>query len=89
MCFAVGIVLLTQRSFGIVAMSTRLDGAITGLAIGSLAGMLWFDRVLSVSGKPLQVVVGMAYPLMDLVMLVLLSRPSRPCATDRAGRPSS
>ena len=71
-CFAVGIVLLTQRSFGIVAMSTRLDGAITGLAIGSLAGMLWFDRVLAVSGKPLQVVVGMAYPLMDLVMLVLL-----------------
>jgi diguanylate cyclase (GGDEF)-like protein len=71
-CFAVGVVLLTQRNFGVVAMSTRLDGAITGLAVGALAGMVWFDRVLSVSGKPLQVIVGMAYPLMDLVILVLL-----------------
>jgi diguanylate cyclase len=71
-CLTVGIVMLTQRNFGIVAMSTRLDGVITGLSIGALAGMLWFDRVLSVSGKPLQVVVGMAYPLMDLVMLVAL-----------------
>ena len=66
--FAVGIVMLTQRNFGAVAITTRLDGAITGLAIGSLAGMLWFDRVLSMSGRPLQVVVGMAYPLMDLVL---------------------
>jgi diguanylate cyclase len=70
--FATGIVLLTQRNFGIVAISTRLDGAITGLSIGALAGMLWFNRVLSISGRPLQVVVGMAYPLMDLVMLVVL-----------------
>ncbi|HEV3212228.1 MAG TPA: EAL domain-containing protein [Acidimicrobiales bacterium] len=71
-CFAVGVAMLTQRNFGAVAMSTRLDGAITGLAIGATAGMLWFDRVLSVSGKPLEVAVGMAYPLMDLVILVLL-----------------
>jgi diguanylate cyclase (GGDEF)-like protein len=71
-CLAVGVAMLTQRNFGVVAISTRLDGAITGLAIGAVAGMVWFDRVLSVSGRPLQVVVGMAYPLMDLVILVLL-----------------
>jgi diguanylate cyclase (GGDEF)-like protein len=70
--FAIGIVMLTQRNFGAVHISTRLDGAITGLAIGSAAGMLWFDTVLKVSGRPLQVVVGMAYPLMDLVLIVLL-----------------
>ena len=71
-CFVVGIVMLTQRNFGAVAISTRLDGAITGLAVGATAGLLWFEHVLSVSGRPLQVVVGMAYPLMDLVMLVAL-----------------
>jgi diguanylate cyclase (GGDEF)-like protein len=71
-CFAIGIVMLTQRHFGAVRISTRLDGAITGLAVGSAAGMLWFDTVLKVSGHPLEVVVGMAYPLMDLVLIVLL-----------------
>lgn len=70
--FATGVVMLTQRNFGVVGMSTRLDGAITGLAIGSVAGMVWFEHVLSVSGEPLQVAVGMAYPLMDLMLLVLL-----------------
>ncbi|HUD69835.1 MAG TPA: EAL domain-containing protein [Acidimicrobiales bacterium] len=70
--FAIGVVMLTQRHFGAVRISTRLDGAITGLAIGSAAGMLWFDSVLKVSGRPLQVVVGMAYPLMDMVLIVIL-----------------
>ena len=70
--FAVGIVMLTQRNFGSVGVSTRLDGAITGLAIGAAAGLLWFNQVLEVSGRTLQVVVGMAYPLMDLVMIVVL-----------------
>jgi diguanylate cyclase (GGDEF)-like protein len=71
-CFAIGIVMLTQRNFGKMRISTRLDGAITGLAIGSAAGMLWFDAVLKVSGRPLQVVVGMAYPLMDMVLIIVL-----------------
>jgi diguanylate cyclase (GGDEF)-like protein len=70
--FTIGVVMLTQRHFGAIRVSTRLDGAITGLAIGSAAGMLWFDSVLQVSGRPLQVVVGMAYPLLDMVLLVIL-----------------
>jgi diguanylate cyclase (GGDEF)-like protein len=77
-CFAVGVVLLTQPNFGAVAISTRLDGAITGLAVGAAAGAIWFDHVLQVSGRPLQVAVGMAYPLMDLVMLVLLTAALAP-----------
>ncbi len=68
----IGIVLLTQRNFGSVRASTRLDGAITGLAIASVAALLWFDQVLKVSGDPLQVATEMAYPLLDLVLLVLL-----------------
>ena len=69
---SLGIILLTQKSFGSTRISTRLDGAITGLAVASGAGLLWFNSVLRVSGNPLAVVVGMAYPLMDLVLLVLL-----------------
>jgi diguanylate cyclase len=83
---AIGVVLFTQRNFGAVRVSTRLDGAITGLAIAATAGLVWFDHVLKVSGHPLQVVVGMAYPIMDLVLLILLIsafapmryRPTRP-----------
>ncbi len=70
--FAVGIAILTQRNYGAVAIATRLDGAVTGLALGALASMLWFDPLLRVSGRPLQVIVGMAYPVMDLVIIVLL-----------------
>jgi diguanylate cyclase (GGDEF)-like protein len=82
----IGVVLFTQRNFGAVRASTRLDGAITGLAIAATSGLVWFDHVLKASGRPLQVVVGMAYPIMDLVLLVLLIaafapmryRPTRP-----------
>ena len=70
--FALGVVMLTQRNFGAVRISTRLDGMITGLAIGSASAMLWFGSVLQVSGRPYQVIVGMAYPLLDMVLLVLL-----------------
>ena len=69
---AIGITMLTQRNFGSVAIATRLDGAVTGLALGAAASMLWFDPLLEASGRPLQVAVGMAYPIMDLVIIVLL-----------------
>ena len=36
---AVGVVMFTQRNFGAVRVSTRLDGAITGLAIAAAAGL--------------------------------------------------
>jgi len=70
--FAIGVTLITQRSFGARILSARLDGAIAGLAAGAVAAMLWFDSVLQVSGNSLQVVVGMSYPLMDLALLMLL-----------------
>jgi len=70
--FVIGVAMMTQRAFGAVRVSIRLDGAITGLAIGAAAGMVWFDPILKVSGRPLEVAVGMSYPLFDLVLLVLL-----------------
>jgi len=70
--FAIGVTLITQRSFGARIPSARLDGAIAGLAAGAIAAMVWFDSVLQVSGNPLQVAVGMSYPLMDLALLMLL-----------------
>jgi hypothetical protein len=70
--FAIGVTLITQRSYGARILSARLDGAIAGIAAGAVAATLWFDSVLNVSGNSLQVVVGMSYPLMDLALLMLL-----------------
>jgi diguanylate cyclase (GGDEF)-like protein len=70
--FAIGVTLITQRSYGARILSARLDGAIAGIAAGAVAATLWFDAVLNVSGNSLQVVVGMSYPLMDLALLMLL-----------------
>jgi len=43
--FIVGFAILTQSSFGGVHASVRLDGAIAGVAIAALAGVVW-GRVL-------------------------------------------
>jgi diguanylate cyclase (GGDEF)-like protein len=69
----VGVALLTQSSFGRVHISIRLDGAIAGLAIGALVGMIWFGPLLHASGRPLEMVVYLAYPSCDLALIVLLA----------------
>src|SRR5580658_9202618 len=70
--FIVGFAILTQASFGRVHASVRLDGAIAGLAIAAVAGVVWFEPVLHVSGRPFQAAVDLAYPVCALVLLVLL-----------------
>lgn len=70
--FIVGVTVLTQGAFGRVHRSVRIDGAISGLAMASFAGLLWFTSLLHTSGNSLQIIVNMAYPLGDLVLLVLL-----------------
>jgi diguanylate cyclase (GGDEF)-like protein len=70
--FIVGFAILTQSSFGRVHTSVRLDGAIAGLAIAAVAGVVWFEPVLHVSGRPFQAAVDLAYPVCALVLLVLL-----------------
>src|SRR6202167_187279 len=70
--FIIGFAILSQSSFGRVHASVRLDGAIAGLAIASVAGVIWFEPVLHVSGRPFQAAVDLAYPVCALVLLVLL-----------------
>jgi diguanylate cyclase (GGDEF)-like protein len=70
--FVVGVVLMTQHRYGQGLASVRLDGAVAGLSIAAMAALFWFNQVLVVGGRPLQVLVGMAYPLLDLVLLVVL-----------------
>jgi len=70
--FIIGVAILTQSSFGRFHASVRLDGAIAGLAIGALAGMAWFGPLWHMTGRPLEIAVNMAYPLCDLVLIVLL-----------------
>jgi hypothetical protein len=70
--FIVGFAILTQSSFGRVHASVRLDGAIAGLAIAAVAGVVWFEPVLHVSGRPFQAAVDLAYPVCALVLIVLL-----------------
>ena len=72
LAFAVGVAVMTQSSFGRVHLSVRLDGLIAGLAIAAVAGTAWFEPLLRVSGRPFAVVVDMAYPVCDLLLIVLL-----------------
>jgi hypothetical protein len=67
--FIAAVVVLTQSSFGRVHASVRLDGAIAGMAMGALAGVLWFEPLLHASGRLSQVAVTVAYPLCDLVLI--------------------
>ena len=67
-----GVTVMMQSSFGRIHVSVRLDGAIAGLALASVATIVWFGPVLQVSGQPLQVVVDMAYPICDVLLLALL-----------------
>jgi diguanylate cyclase (GGDEF)-like protein len=70
--FIVGVAMMTQASFGRGHLSMRLDGVVAGLASGAAVAMLWFEPLLKVSGRPWSVVVTIAYPLCDLVLLVLI-----------------
>jgi diguanylate cyclase (GGDEF)-like protein len=68
----VAVVILTQKHSSQVLRSVRLDGAITGLSVGAVALAMWFDPILRVSGDAGAVAIAMAYPLADVVLLVLI-----------------
>jgi diguanylate cyclase len=72
LAFIIGFAILSQSSFGRVHASVRLDGAIAGLAIAAVAGVVWFEPVLHLSGRPFQAAVDLAYPVCDLVLIVLI-----------------
>jgi diguanylate cyclase (GGDEF)-like protein len=70
--FIVGFAILTQSAFGRVHASVRLDGAIAGFTIAAVAGVIWLEPMLYLSGRPFQAAVDLAYPVCALVLLVLL-----------------
>jgi diguanylate cyclase (GGDEF)-like protein len=63
--------LLRARARG-VPRRLWVDGLAAALGVAALSGAIVFETVLdSVSGKPLAVATGLAYPLLDLVLLGL------------------
>lgn len=72
LAFIAGVAMMTQASFGRGLLSLRLDGVVAGLATAAAAAMLWFEPLLTVSGHPWQVVIKLADPACDLVLLMLI-----------------
>ena len=69
--FAIGFALLAFR-FVRNQRKLILDGLIAGLSTSAVAAAMYFAPILSASGNRLQIVVGLAYPLFDLVLLALI-----------------
>ncbi len=53
--------------------SHRLDGLIVGSTIGAVVAAVWFEPILHVSGNAGQTFVGLAYPGMDIGLLMILA----------------
>ena len=69
---AVAVAVVMQQSFGRRAISVRLDGFITGLALAAMASMYWFHQYIEVSGRPLVSEMNIFDPILVIVLLVLL-----------------
>jgi diguanylate cyclase (GGDEF)-like protein len=66
-----GLALLRARARG-VPRRLLVDGATAALGVAALSAAIVFDTVLeSVEGAPLAIATGLAYPLLDLVLLGL------------------
>jgi diguanylate cyclase (GGDEF)-like protein len=70
--FIAGVIAMTQPATARAWFGVRLDGAIAGLSAGAVAGMLWFGPLLHTDSQPLRVAINMAYPLCDILLVVLL-----------------
>lgn len=70
--FAVALVLITQHQTGAVSKAVRLDGLVIGLGAAAVAVAAWFEPILAQSGSQAAVIVGLAYPLFDVVFIVIV-----------------
>lgn len=68
--FAAGLVLLFRPSLEVTHRSARFDGALIGLAIASGVVALWLHPSIDVEGT--RAAVAVAYPLVDVVLMVVL-----------------
>jgi diguanylate cyclase (GGDEF)-like protein len=69
---AVGTAWLTQRIFSTSMLSLRLDGAVVGFAVGSIAAAIRYQRFPRVTGGALPVAVATSHPTVDLLLLMLI-----------------
>ncbi|MEZ5406598.1 MAG: EAL domain-containing protein [Acidimicrobiales bacterium] len=69
---AAGLIVVAQRNTGQQHRAVRLDGLVIGLAAGAVAVALWFDAILAQTGGLASVIVGLAYPIFDLVFVVVI-----------------
>ena len=72
LAFAAALVILTHGRIGAVSKAVRLDGLVIGLSAAAVAVALWFDGVLRQTGSSATVLVGLAYPLFDVVFVVIV-----------------
>ena len=72
LAFAVGLVVFMRHNGQDQSRSALLDGLVVGLAAGAVAVALWFEPILAQSGSRAQVLVGLAYPLCDVVFIVIV-----------------
>jgi diguanylate cyclase (GGDEF)-like protein len=69
-----GLVLLFRRQVGRTAAAVWLDGVIAGLGLGAVAARFAFAEVVRIgSGGTALVVTNLAYPVGDLVLLVVVT----------------
>ncbi len=76
--FVVAILLLTRARDGRPRASQRLDGFISAAALASLVSFVGVNPLAARGGGTLHVVVDLAYPIFDLVMLMLLATSLAP-----------
>lgn len=72
LAFVVAVVLMTQHRYGRTLLSLQLDGVVAGLSLAALVALFWSNHVLVASGPALQLLVRIAYPMLDLVLVVVL-----------------
>src|SRR5579875_3229185 len=65
--------LLLRRELGVVGAATWLDGAIAGLGAAAVCAAFAFQGVAhAAGGSPLSVAVNLAYPIGDLLLLIMV-----------------
>ena len=70
--FYVALVLLARRHLGRLGATTWLDGAVSGLGAAALCACFAFNTILhSVGGNATTVATDLAYPIGDLLLLML------------------
>jgi diguanylate cyclase (GGDEF)-like protein len=91
--FTIGLVLYMRAEHEDRSRAALMDALVVGLAAGAVTVALWFEPVLRQTGSTAQVLVGLAYPLFDVVFVVVVVsglaynryRPTLPSVAFMAG----